>query len=250
MFINSEPPRLNWGGQIIQGTVASFLVNGLIHPICTYKSRKMVGISQSLKGLYNGYLAIFATDSVTFSVNYLANNAFEEKDTLQSSITAGLASSPFVAVGEGLMANRQVNALSYTKAFKRACRINGWVMSACREIPFTIGVFYATPRFEKYLSDFDFAKEHPVITNITAGMTTGAVAGFLTTPFDLVKTVVQTSDAPKSIYTTTKVIVLKDGWKALFRGGILRACYVGLAGGGMNLVNHFLPENLPDSLSS
>lgn len=257
MSINSESPRLNEAGQVVQGTIASFVTNGIIHPIGTIKNLQMVGSLRSLKdltsvrGLYNGYLAICGVDAVTFSIAYLTNDRLSDRDSaLWSSVVSGLIVSPVVAVGEGLMANRQVNAMPYLQVFRRAFRLNGIILTAFREVPFIAAVFYASPILNRYFQALSPTNLDLSIGNlgiqIASGGISGAGAGLVTAPVDLIKTRVQTSGQPLSILNAIRLTVANDGWSGLLRGGRARAFYIALAVASMNVLNNMVSACLPD----
>lgn len=254
MSINLDSPCLNEAGQIVQGGIASLFVNGTVHPICTIKNRlqtrKLNSIRNlvSTRGLYNGYWSIASADIVTFSVAYLTNGYFSDKNnSITPSILAGLISSPFTAIGEGLMANRQVNEMRYSKVLLRACRLNGLATTAMREIPFTVAVFYTTPLLERHAAKwFKVNDPNHLGIQVGSGALVGAAAGFLTTPIDLLKTLVQTSDKPLSMLKAARSVINTGGCKSLFCGGGARAFYVAGAVTSMNFVNHTLPAKMPE----
>lgn len=141
--LHSQTPRLNEAGQIVQGGIASLVVNAVVHPMCTIKTRlqtekkessqlhniKVESLRRILspRGLYNGYCAIVITDMATFSAAYLTNGYLKDRcSPLWSSIFSGVFSSPLAAIGEGVMVNRQVNDMHYQKIFWRAFRPGGW----------------------------------------------------------------------------------------------------------------------------
>lgn len=277
--LNSEIPRLNEAGLIVQGGIASLVVNAIVHPMCTIKTRLQIARPKASPlhsarldalrkilaptGLYNGYCAIALTDMATFSVAYLSNGNLKDRySPLWSSILTGAISSPFAAIGEGLMANRQVNHMRYQQIFLRAFRPGGLVLSAIREIPFSIAVFYATPRLEEYTRRVLANKKENAGISIVSGIAVGAIAGFLTNPIDLIKTRVQTADPPISILYALRSVTREGsaersapleerGVKNLlcirnfFNGGLARGMYIGGAVGAMNLVNHSLPNLMP-----
>ena len=259
MSINLEQPRLNEAGQITQATLASFAVNGLVHPISTIKNRLMAGSLVSLRqltstrGLYNGFRAICCVDAATFSVAYLTNNLFLGRETsLWPSVAAGLLSSPFVAFGEGLMANRQVNAMQYVQVIRRAMRLNGLITTAFREIPFSVAVFYAAPLIDRNIQSISpewiQSKSYSICLQIISGGVAGAGAGFITAPVDLIKTRVQTSHQETSILQVIRNAIVIDGFRGLYRGGGARALYISLSVAIMNILNNTVPSRLPEAL--
>ncbi len=261
MSINSEHPCLNNAGLALQGSLASFIVNGLVHPICTVKNRQMAaGLAlrkalTPIQGLYNGYLAISCVESITFTTIYVTNNFLKGRvSDLTSSVMAGLISSPIVSFGEGFMTNRQVNALPYSQIFKRAIRPVGLITTALRETPFSMAVFYFTPILERKFQKISPRCEESIARNkaieLASGVIAGAIAGFLTTPVDLINTRVQTNQQPLSIMKAVSLTCADTGLRALFRGCGARAFYLALAVAGMNIVNHAIPPLLPMSLHS
>lgn len=253
MSTNLETHQLNIFGDIYQGIVASCAVNGIVQPIGTLKNLLQVGKINSIRnltsvrGLYNGYWAISGAEAITFSVAYFTNGFFpNQENSLFSSLLAGLVSSPFTAVGEGLMANRQVNQSSYSQIIWRACRLNGLAFTALREIPFTASVFYITPMLERNIYRRCEMTGENLSVQIFSGVAVGAFTGALTTPVDLVKTLVQTANDPLSVSSAIRNIN-QGGWKNFFRGGAMRAFYIGTAVMTMNMVNHEISHVMPSA---
>jgi len=254
MSINSETPRLNPLGQAVLGGISSFLINGVIHPISTIQSCIMANPLSTVRtlrqmnfsSLYRGYWAICGTDSVAFAAAYVTNDAFRDCfSQLTASILAGIVCAPVICLGEGLARNRQVNGMRYSEVFQRAIRPTGLAATAFREIPFTVAVFWLTPLLQKELPT-----PSSIVAQAVAGTLAGSIAGLATSPFDLIKTRVQTNERPLTIANVVCAVYVEKGWQGFFRGGVMRALYVGLAGAGMNIVNNTVPHYLAKDLQT
>jgi len=258
MSISQETPRLNSIGQAVLGGISSLLINGIIHPISTMQSCAMANAAvhrMGLSQLYRGYWAICATDAAAFGAAYVTNDALSGRlSPLGASIAAGLISAPVICVGEGLARNRQVNALPYGQILERAIRPVGLVTTALREVPFTVAVFCLSPLLQRQLMHLaggsDANTPSSVAAQAAAGILAGAVAGLATSPIELIKTRVQTSEQPLSIAQVVRSVANEGGCRRFFRGGAMRSLYVGLAAAGMNVVNNTAPYFLPEILHS
>lgn len=248
MSIHSE--RLNPVGQAVQGVLASVLINAALHPLSTIKNCLMAGRPPVLRGIYNGYQAACALDGATFATAYVTNDTLQSRfSSLTASVVTGTIATLGVAPAEALMANRQVHSLPYSQIWKRALRPTGFVITLCREIPFTSGVFWLAPmlqrRLQEQLPQGGHANSTPAFVS---GAIAGSVVGAFTTPIDGIKTRVQTSDKTLSIFNAVRSMISEGGWRALFRGGATRAAYIGLTGAGMNMISNGAPHYFPKFL--
>lgn len=252
MSHSSDNNSLNFLGQLSLASTSSLFVNGLVHPLCTIKTYRMVGYlgSMSFRRLYNGYWAVCGVDSASFSIAYTTNGLLTDRNInpLIASLAAGLLSSPFVAVGESLMANRQIHALPYSALWRRALRPAGLFLTMTREIPFTTSLFYTAPLLQK---KFEFQSNSQSILNMSlSGLIAGAMAGAATAPVDLIKTRIQSSEQSFSITKTIRLVLAEGGYFSLCKGAGTRALYVGLTVAIMNSINHTLPNYMPEALHS
>jgi hypothetical protein len=276
MSINSDISSLNFAGQVALGGVASSGVNAVVHPLITIKNRIMANVAaiqaqnhaakspcrlagfnpnvirrRIPSGLYNGFSSVFLVDSGCFASHYIITGTCKGRlSELLSSLAAGIISAPIVSVGEGFMANRQVNALPYFQIVSRAMRISGLTMTAFREIPFTVTVFYLTPLLQRKMEErlslrYPLSPISTMTTQIFISGSVGALASVFTTPFDLIKTRVQTSDQPLFISGAVRDVWGKSGIGGFYQGWRWRGVSVGLAIIGMHLMNIYLPQLFP-----
>jgi hypothetical protein len=253
---NSEIHPLNLAGQFTLSGVASMTVNAVVHPFCTLKNRIMTNVHgqrMPSQGLYRGYWAVSVVDAIALGVGYATNNGLEERTSLLfSSIAAGIISSPFVSIGEGVMANRQVNNLPYLTMLQRATRLSGLTTTIFREIPFAAAIYWFSPTMDQWFQrHIDTKYQSPttsIIVQTFTGATGGSIAGFITTPPDLIKTKVQTSEVPLSIRREVNAILTKEGCLGLFKGAGLRSIYTGLTVAGLNIINNVAPTYFPKIL--
>lgn len=261
MSANNDVSLTTRGQLLLTGSTA-VLTNGLTHPLCTLKNLWMAvdkkltvrEFYQEVKagritvhGLYRGYNAMCAVDFGTLATAYYINNKFKKQiGELAAATLAGFASVPIVTFGEGLMVNRQVHNMSYKQAFTRALRLSAVGITLCREVPFPMGVFVLTPFVEKKI---------PVLKGIPkqflGGFIAGAVAGWATNPFDLIKTRVQATPQPLSLKQACLNIRTEGpGLRPFLAGGILRFLYMGKTGALMNVFYSNIPFLLPKSFQT
>jgi len=73
--------------------------------------------------------------------------------------------------------------------------------------------------------------EEPLHIGILAGMMSGMIGGAITTPGDMVKTLIQKSTRPVSTIGTFQRVIQKEGATALFKGWNTRVLIIGLSYG-------------------
>lgn len=224
--------------QVILASVTSILVNGGVHPIGTFKTYCMMGQLRRLtaKELYNGYFAVCTVDAASFSIAYVTNGKITvgNHSPLVAALAAGVLSSPIVAVGEGLMVNRQIYSLPYIQLWKKAFRRSGFCITALREIPFTTSLFYLSPLLEKKIEKLTGGSW--IATAAVSGFTAGALAGFISTPPDLIKTRVQVSERTITIKQAIESVWTEGHRFRFFQGGFSRALHLGSTMAGMYLL--------------
>lgn len=255
----TQETRLNLPGQIALTGSASIVVNAVTHPLSTIKNRLYMGQRiSSIFDIYRGVSAMCAVDGATFGSAYVANDILNPQfGSTWASIFSGLVSTPINAVGEGLATNRQVNGFTYAQAWRNSLRIHGLIATGLREIPFNWALFALSPKVDRSLrlyalkmqhqSRIRKALENDVFRKTFAGGLTTGIAGFATTPLDLIRARVQASPQPISIYAAFRSAFAKEGWWGLYRGSYARAGYVGAAGAIMNVLYDIIPPRLPNA---
>jgi len=253
---------MHLGTQAILATASSVGVNFVVHPLNTVIRRLQTlppapGTNPfrqiSYCGLYNGYRSMVGADIGVFGFGYITNALLQDSvSPLKAAVGAGLIQSIPTAIGEGLAANSQISSgrARGMEALRRAVRLEGFVLAAGRETPFSIGVFYLAPRAQDALRRLFPQRHHPtgdLAIQATAGALVGAVIGYGTVPLDTLKTLIQTSPSRVSLWELGCRKVATQGISGLFQNGVLRAGYVGATTAVMNVINHTLPEHLPDS---
>lgn len=252
--------QLNPAGHMALGTISSFGVNAVVHPISTLKNRDMAATPSvrpavnsrfSIRGvpfreLYAGYLAISVAEAASFGTAFLTNDSY-------GSTAAGIISSPIVAGGEALTANRQVNNLPYSQILKTALRPAGMVMTVAREVPYNWAVLTLAPllqqrmvqQWSRAIGKRRLSPYESLIINGVGGAVAGGLAGVATGPIDLIKTRVQTSSQPISIPQAIGTVYREGGLRAFKKGAGLRGLYIAVAGAGVNVFNNAVPNLLP-----
>ncbi|XP_004300791.1 PREDICTED: uncharacterized protein LOC101309355 [Fragaria vesca subsp. vesca] len=100
----------------------------------------------------------------------------------------------------------------------------GWGAVLCRNVPHSIVKFYTYERLKKLMSSSEESRNHPsTLQTLVCGGLAGSTAALFTTPFDVVKTRLQTQ-IPGSVSQYNSVIHAlqeienKEGLKGLYRG--------------------------------
>ncbi len=250
---SSDAPPTSFARQLFQGGISSLLVNGVSHPFYTLKTRSQssehvamprpIQTTHAWRGLYNGFGAITVTDGVVFSVAFIANDWLKGRcSELWASIGTGVMCSPFVAIGEGLTANRQMAQipLPYSAVFKRAFRPAGFGLTVMREIPFTMAVFYTPDYLETYARGFslfqDLSPYGQMGLKVAAAGLSGGAAGLLSNPVDVLKTRVQTGELPLTFSSVLQKTLAEEGWRGLTKGGGLRMLQIGVVSACMHTI--------------
>jgi hypothetical protein len=267
--------QLNLSGQCVLTGAASLACNGISHPLSTAQTCLQARVP--ISGLYRGFIAIYAVDAMAFGVTYVTNDALQRRLGPIGAIVAATAlATPFAAIGEGAMQNRQATALSYKdrELWQRAMRPAGMLVMAKRDLFWNGGVFYVTPKLGGVMARC-WPHWPSWLRDSTAALLTGAAVGFVTTPVAGIKTMIQTSQESLSIRQAVRKItrpakpqpdgvfvrklynyIQRQGgylqrlrsMERLFVGAVPRMGYLGSTMAITTLVYRTLPLFLPNSL--
>ncbi len=254
MSINLEVPRLNTAGQVVLGGIASLAVNGVVHPLNTLtrllQTNRLTGTNISIRGLYKGVGAMCLVDFGAFGSSFAVNGAFSESAQPWPSIFAGVVYAPVAAIGEGLAINRQVNAMSYSESLKMAMRSAGFTATLLRDVSYPCLMLHAAPSLQRKIEQQLPSRASPLVAlsiQALAGGVVGGLGGLSTAPLDLLKTRVQASKIPLSMWSAIREMA-QGGFRECFRGGCARTLYTGSFGVGINIVNNVAPHYFPSIL--
>lgn len=192
-----------------------------------------------LPNLYRGFsgncLSIVPTEAIAFLVHGVAIHSFGESP-LTVSFAAGAVSAPVATAFERIVIVQQLEGRSCFKSIHRLFVLEGTrgflkglAPMTLRESLFTGALFGFNRTFEK----------NQALTSFAAG----GFAGFLSTPADRIKTLMQADLCGHypSFITTAKKIVLSEGFAALFKGATIRSSLIGAA----TLIMSYSKEQLP-----
>ena len=252
-------------GSLIHGMLSSLITIPLCHPLFTVKTRQMTGQGfPPLREVYRGYGANQFCDVNYVAVAYLANNFFtktimqgKELNTAElflGGFFSGIIAAPIQAVIERVMIVQQAAKVELsTQKTLLSIYKQGGALGIFRGITPTMWreatnctCFFALsktiePTLKKTLNGSDLAS--PV-----AYLVSGMIAGFVTTPFDLAKTLMQ-EDVTGSI-TVKKAYkqLLGKGYHGLFRGATARMATIGATTACLGILTKVIPPLLPSSL--
>lgn len=270
-------------GSIVHGVLSSLATISVCHPLFTIKTRQMIkklsppekefiGPSfppeekLSVKVLYRGYAANQFCDITYVAVAYFANNFFKHTimkdkplttgELFLGGIFSGIMASPLQAILERVMVVQQAAKESMTaqEAIVSICK-HGGPMGMLRGITPTV-----LRESINCSSLFALSKTiEPVVVKAFGGsekvspvayLVSGLIAGFLTTPFDRCKTLMQEDVKGAISMRMAYKIVLAEGYRALFRGATARMATIGATTASLGFLGKVLPPCLPSSLHS
>jgi hypothetical protein len=220
-----QPVRLNEFGQIVNG--ATSIAIGLLgtQPFCTYKTFSMVGqAAPPIHRLWAGYIPNAASgapsESIAFFTHYIGKTILKQEDgslsdkhNLILSIISGSIGAPINASLEQGMIRQQLEGGRYFTHMNNIYISSGWRgifkgtgITAVRDGMFNCGVFAFFDYTKRKVSPFI---PNPLLRDFTAGLLSGTVAGAISTPTDLIKTLIQSDkkgEYPTYRETAKKII--------------------------------------------
>lgn len=264
MFL--KPIDLTEGGHLINGMLCQPLTLLGTQPLFTYKTYSMMGKgSPSFRRLWAGCVPNSCSgglsEGIAFLIYKIGSDTLIEKgrhlsnsQNIALSLLSGAFGAPINALLEQGMIRQQLHGKSLYYHMNTIFQTSGWKglfkttgFTAGRDGLFICGVFafydLARERVKLCISD-------PWVCNVAAGMLAGMTAGALSTPFDLVKTIVQsdTTEENTSCLRTLRAIVEKGGMSAAFRGGVFRSLTIGPVICLTAILKDILPHYFPSSL--
>lgn len=211
---------------------------------------KTVGQQEGAKALYSGYSVnvgfIVFEKAIKLVCNDVFRMALADKETGEVTLTnsciagasAGAAQSIVTTPMELLKIKGQMIAAEGGKfnvfeAFRSIMRADGaigfyrgWCSTLVRDVPFSFLYF---PLYAELHYMDSFGGGNSFNGNLAAGMISGAVAGGLSTPTDVVKTRLQTlpPGVEKMSWMECVKLVQKEGMSAFFKGAGPRMICIG-----------------------
>lgn len=267
---NAPSPRaknsstLTKAGHFVNGVLSSAAMIALMQPAFTYKTFRMDGRgAPPVNALYNGLCVNAASggpaEGVAFMTQEIASKSFKKSESFSApedfavSCIAGALGAPINAAFERIMIQQQIrggtafNAVRFliAKEGRLQGMLKGTLPTMGRDAIFNVGIFSLNETIQKILRDATNTK-----CVIASSMLSGAIAGILSTPCDLIKTKMQ-SDTDRKLNTawqTARQILAKEGVKGLFQGACIRASLIGGATCTITLAKETIPSLLPNML--
>lgn len=266
--ISSQSIKLTETGSAINGAIC--LPGALFptQPLFTWKTFSMVGAKQfpPIHRLWTGYVPNALSGGLAEGIAFVTykvgtdcitkndKNKLTDSNNIALSLVAGTLGAPINASLEQGMIRQQLAGGSLYHHMMVIQQTSGWKgvfkatnATAWRDGLFTCGVFafndYAKEQVEPFIAN-------PFYQNLAAGMLAGMTAGALSTPFDLLKTLVQsdTKGEYPTCLQTAKKIVQKEGFLGLYRGAIYRSMTIGPVICMTAMLKNIVPNYFPNSL--
>ncbi|MBM3183801.1 MAG: hypothetical protein FJZ64_00655 [Chlamydiae bacterium] len=169
-----------------------------------------------------------------------------------ASSLAGLVPSPINAGFERVMTRQQLEGGGFWHHVRALYRTGGLrnifvgiEPTAGRDAVYNLGVFALNDVANRVTRPWI---EDPLAQTAVSGMGAGIVAGALSTPFDLCRTLVQSSSDEmmrKTAWKIAKEIIKRDGIRGLFRGCLSRCVTVGPLICLTTIFKKYLPPYFP-----
>ena len=195
--------------------VGSVLSSLFLTPLDILKTRLQLN-----KGVSNIYRATLASTLIntpqTVFYYLLYDNLRSSQSPLISGIiarlTTAILASPFELIKTRILGNVDWRVISF----------RGLLPTLCRDVPFS-SIYWVI--YEKLKSDTMDPRSR-FISTFSAGAFSGSIAAFITTPFDVVKTVLQTGDNNLKMRFVIRDIYSKKGVRGLFAGWVPRVARI------------------------
>ncbi len=255
---------LNDCGHFTNGVLANAAMAAVMQPTFTVKTYTMNGLGRPPLGkLYNGFLVNALTggpaEGCTFLTHHMALKIIKKPNETISDLENFFVSGGSGAIGalalapcERMMIQKQIQEGSLISLSRdiigreglRKAIFKGFVPTALRDAAFNCGIFAMN----------DIARKHlqPLIENKTqrdsvASITVGAAVGWVSTPLDGIKTLMQADSRGvyNSFYQTTHKVVTECGLRSLFRGATSRCVLISGAIFCIAESKERIPEYLP-----
>lgn len=250
---------LNKVGHFVNGVISNTLMIAGMQPIFTWKTYRMNGLPlpRSLPALFNGMLVNASSGAPAEGIAFVAENQLSSQNPISLrrlgvSCLAGAMGAPITAALERIAIQQQLHGRS---AFKNAKAIytsegilrgifKGTVPTIGRDMCYNVGIFALSDIIHEQLKTAG-------IDSITlSSALSGAAAGVCSTPFDVVKTRMQSTlhGELRSTYKTITCILSREGIRSLFQGVGIRSALIAGCTVLINSSKEYLPSYLPKSL--
>jgi len=208
---------------------------------CFTKTVREEGASALYQGLLPQVVGVWPEKAIKLTVNDAVRKVFADPATgsvaLPFEILAGAAgglfqdifTNPLEIVKVRLQvadsrSGKQLSPIEVTKELGFAGLYQGVGVCLARDVPFSAIYF---PAFAHLKEAWIPAGEEPLLRLLLAGAIAAIPAAYLVTPADVIKTRLQVKaedgqDVYKGPFDCYQQIVEKEGWQALFKGGVQR----------------------------
>ena len=253
--------ELNKTGHFANGFISSVFMIGVTQPLFTVKTYWMNGlktpdVSIFYRGIVPNALSAGLAEGVVFLTQEVATRNFVNfpmnsttKEFTISSI-AGIIGAPINSACERVMIHQQLKVLPLMDTMKALGRREGYIRSllkgvcptAVRDALYNIGVFALNDQIQEIFKNVTGQE-----SILVSGFVSGGLVGFLSAPFDRIKTIIQSDMDDKFTKTSqTALHILKTkGIKGFFLGAGARVVLVGTAICTMCIAKEKIPDFLP-----
>jgi hypothetical protein len=254
--------KLNSKGHFFNGALSNAIMVAVMNPFFVLKTYTMSGLGKPpISKLYSGVVTNLISGScpegITFLVqDRLKDSYFQSKaptsiEDLAISCVAGAAGSPLNSGFERIMIQQQLTGQSAKKVIEKMIKAEGFLRAfskgmSCaiiRDALFNIGIFTLNDQIHSVIQK----STHNEHSSLVSGMISGAIVGGLSTPFDLIKTRMQ-SDLENKFSKPSivaKKILKNEGIMGLFLGAKIRSCLIGGMVGLICISKEKIPNFFP-----
>ncbi|KAI0989508.1 hypothetical protein GJ496_001248 [Pomphorhynchus laevis] len=241
------------------GGLAGLTVDVLLFPLDAVKTRMQSrggfrnsgGFSNIYRGILPVLIVSVPSSSVFFTIysqiqqqNFISNKSRSAVSNVLGTIISACGAECVTCIirvpFEITKQRMQVNRHSMQSVVAQIMRKNGpfgfysgFIATLAREIPFAVIQYPLWEAFKKILLNKSELISGNFISAVS-GLFAGSIAGFITTPLDLIKTrkmLDQTQqDAKSSMEIIRNIYHNEGGIVAVFKGAKARTCWIGLGG--------------------
>ena len=235
----------SWGS-LLAGAAAATVVDGIIYPLDSIKTRTQAqgGLAKNggYKGLYRGITSVAACTIPSASIFFFSYEKFKAgiplagwSNHLLSSTLAELLSCLVLTPAEIVKQRAQISKTQRTSQILRELVrgdfkvwVNGYAGLVARNVPVTALQFVIYEDFKARLRIRLSRERLSALESAACAGASGSIAAAVTTPMDVIKTRTNLRPESTGLFNTAGEVMRESGVRGLFRGLGLRVIWTSL----------------------
>eukprot|EP00049_Salpingoeca_infusionum_P010041 m.170233 g.170233 ORF g.170233 m.170233 type:complete len:287 (-) comp14524_c0_seq4:287-1147(-) len=251
----ARPPATTFGISLIGGAVAGPVVDIVLFPLDTLKTRLQASEgfikAGGFRGVYNGLLSAAlgsAPSAATFFGTYEGAKTllmpYVNNDTVVfahmtaaslGEMTTAAVRMPFEMIKQRRQAGLCTSNTACIQDILRTKGVagfwSGYFSLVMREVPFSLVQFPIYEKFKSVVKVYNNGEQIPSWQAALCGSGAGAIAAAITTPLDVAKTrILLDPKMSTNVFGVVSSIAQREGVKALFSGIVPRVMWISVGG--------------------